>query len=237
MVSSITDSQSSNVLAGLSPKPATPSASASSFTDQLVAALEGYLSQSAGGSNLEIDIQTTQSQDSGVRQFLVTVKNPDGAPAPTVTAPSTSASVTGFVSVPQAAASAPQAAASTPANSNASASTKPATPMNELDAYWAAQPEPVQQLRDMDPAPRAQLAQQLADKGYTIDNAIMVWGWDPVMTMQARQQYGYTWVPSWNQPNASTPGLAVGKQIPYDPNNAPAGSIAVNTDFTKSLNA
>ncbi len=228
MVSSITDSQSSNVLAGLSPKPTTPSGSTSSFTNQLVAALEGYLSQSANGSNLEIDIQTTQSQDSGVRQFLVTVKNPDSAPGQTVAAPSAAASMTGFVSVPQAAASVP---ASTPE------ATASASPMNELDAYWAAQPAAVQQLRNMDPAPRALLAQQLADKGYTIDNAIMVWGWDPVMTMQARQQYGYTWVPSWNQPNVSTPGLAVGKQIPYDPTNAPAGSIAVNTDFAKGLDA
>ena len=83
MVSSITGSQSSNILAGLSPQQTTPSGSMASFTDQLAAALEGYLAQSGNGSNLQIDIQTTQSQNSGVRQFLVTVKNPDSAPATT----------------------------------------------------------------------------------------------------------------------------------------------------------
>jgi hypothetical protein len=52
-----------------------------SFTDQLAAALEGYLAQSGNGSHLEIDIQTTQSQNTGVRQFVVTVKDPASAPA------------------------------------------------------------------------------------------------------------------------------------------------------------
>ncbi len=88
MVGSVTDSQSSNILAGLSPQQTTPSEPADSFMSQLTSALEGYLSQSGNNSNLEIDIQTTQSQDSGASQFLVTVKNPDRAPAPGATAAS-----------------------------------------------------------------------------------------------------------------------------------------------------
>lgn len=77
------------------------------------------------------------------------------------------------------------------------------------------------------------MAQQLADQGFTIDKAIMVWGWDPVKTMLTRQAYGYTWAPSWNQGNVATPGLALPGQTAYDPNSPPPGSIAVNTDFAK----
>src|SRR5579862_1326623 len=88
MVGSVTDSHSSNSLAGLSPQQTTPSESADSFMSQLTSALEGYLSQSGNNSNLEIDIQTTQSQDSGSSQFLVTVKNPGSAPASGATAAS-----------------------------------------------------------------------------------------------------------------------------------------------------
>ena len=106
--------------------------------------------------------------------------------------------------------------------------------MSEIDAYWAAQPAAVQQLRDIpDLNARTGMAQKLADQGYTIDKAIMVWGWDPLKTMLTRKAYGYTWAPSWNQGNVSTPGLALAGQTPYDPNTPPAGSIAVNTDFAK----
>src|ERR1700722_10268374 len=92
MLSSINGSPSSSILAGISPQPTTPSGSTSSFTDQLAAALEGYLAHSGNSSNLEIDIQATQSQNSGVRQFIVTVKNPDSAPAQTAAAASASVS-------------------------------------------------------------------------------------------------------------------------------------------------
>ena len=106
--------------------------------------------------------------------------------------------------------------------------------MTEIDAYWAAQPPAVQQLRDIpDLAGRSALAQQLADQGYTIDKAIMVWGWDPLKTMLTRQMYGYTWAPNMNQGNVSTPGITLLGQTPYDPNSPPPGSIAVNTDFAK----
>ena len=80
------------------------------------------------------------------------------------------------------------------------------------------------------------LAQQLADQGYTVDRAIMVWGWDPMKTMLTRKMYGYNWVPSFNQANVSTPGMAAAGQTPYDPNTCPPGAIAVNTDFANGLN-
>jgi hypothetical protein len=241
MVTSISDSQSSNILAGLAPQQTTPSGSKDSFIEQLTSALEGYLAQSGSDSNLEIDIQKTQSQDSGVRQFLVTVKNPDSAPGQTTAAASPAASTDastatfpGFVSIPASpsAATTTGATAGTSGNTAANNTTPAASTMTEVDAYWAAQPPAVQQLRNItDLAGRSAMAQQLADQGYTIDKAIMVWGWDPMKTMQTRQMYGYTWAPSWNQGNVSTPGLTLPGQTAYDPNHAPTGSIAVNTDF------
>jgi hypothetical protein len=224
MVSTVTRSHSSDVLANLSAAQASPSTSTSSFTDQLAAALEGYLAQSGDGSHLEIDIQASPSQNSGVRQFVVTVKNPGtSAPAQAATAVSSAA------------------------NSSAPATTQPSDPVDEatradqiraeIDAYWKAQPTAVQQLRNVaDFGQRNVLAQQLADQGYTIDRAIMVWGWDPLKTMLTRKMYGYNWVPNMNQPNVTSPGMALPGQTPYDGSNAPAGSIAVNTDFANGLN-
>ncbi len=120
MVGSVTDSQSSNILAGLSPQQTTPSGSANSFMSQLTSALDGYLAQSGNSSNLEIDIQTTQSQVSGVSQFLVTVKNPGSASAP---AAATAARV-----VPSAASTAAPAAESAAGDQAASVNAPPAVP-------------------------------------------------------------------------------------------------------------
>lgn len=249
MVGSITDSQSSNILAGLSTQQTTPSGSTDSFTEQLTSALEGYLAQSGNNSNLEIDVQTTQSQDSGVRQFLVTVKNPTSAPGQSTPAASLAATAApaasgvpadgttfpGFASIPSSGSSTATTGTTANASGNTSGNAAPApTPMTEIDAYWAAQPPEVQKLRDVtDLADRNAMAQNLADQGFTIDKAIMVWGWDPLKTMLTRQMYGYTWAPSMNQGNVSTPGITLIGQTPYDPNHAPAGSIAVNTDFAK----
>ena len=229
MVSSITGPQSSNILTGLSAQPATPSGSTTSFTDQLAAALEGYLAQAGSGSSLEIDIQPTQSQNSGVRQFIVTVKNPASTPAQTGLA----------VSTTPAAGTSASASANPPASSPAFGPTMSTNPqMAEIDAYWAAQPPAVQQLRNVaDFGARSFLAQQLSDQGYTIDRAIMVWGWDPMKTMVTRKMYGYTWVPSFNQPSLSAaPNMAQPGETPYDANNPPPGAIAVNTDFANGLN-
>jgi hypothetical protein len=213
MVNSITGSQQSSILAGISPQGTSPSGSTGSFTDQLAAALEGYLSQAGNASHLEIDIQTTQSQNSGVRQFIVTVKDPDSAPQQPNASPD-----------------------ATPAKALAADEPAPAAPMNEMDAYWAMQPPEVQKLRDIpDLADRSDLAQHLANQGYTIDKAIMVWGWDPLKTMQTRQMYGYTWGPSLNQNNVAVPGISFPGQTPYDPATPPPGSILVNTDFAKGL--
>ena len=54
----------------------TDSASTTSFAQQLAAALENYLGSSGSASNLQVNIQSTGSQTSGNRQFLVTVTNP-----------------------------------------------------------------------------------------------------------------------------------------------------------------
>ena len=244
MVSSITGQQSSSALAGLSPQPTTPSRSKTSFTDQLAAALEGYLANSSNGSNLEIDIQTTQSQNSGVRQFIVTVKNPENAPAQSAAPASLATFVTGAVFTPATAASA--SAASAPVASAPASAPQAGTPLDEngrtnlkramLDAYWATQPPAVQKLRNVsDFGERSAMAGQLADQGYTVDLPIMVWGWDPMKTMLTRKIDGYNWVPSFNQSPVSTPDLALPGQTPYDPNHPPPGSIAVNTDFANGL--
>jgi hypothetical protein len=97
------------------------------------------------------------------------------------------------------------------------------------DAYWAKQPAAVQQLRTIsDQGQRTLMATQLATQGYKIDVPIMAWGWDPSQVTSLRKSYGYTWVPSALQnPVAVAPGLSVPGMQPYDPNNPPAGSIAV----------
>lgn len=98
------------------------------------------------------------------------------------------------------------------------------------DSYWASQPAPVQALRYMqDQNQREALATQLANEGYSIDVPIMVWGWDPSVTMTMRQAEGYTWVPSGLQsPVEMAPGLpAMGSMTAYNPNQAPTGSITV----------
>jgi hypothetical protein len=123
---------------------------------------------------------------------------------------------------------------STPAPSSAASSQPVAAPQDAQqafdDAYWASQPAPVQALRTMqNQEQRAALATQLANEGYSIDVPIMVWGWDPSITTAMRQAEGYTWVPSALQsPVEDAPGLpSIGTVAAYNPNNPPAGSIAV----------
>jgi hypothetical protein len=99
------------------------------------------------------------------------------------------------------------------------------------------QPPAVQALRNItDEDARLATAQQLSKQGYSIDVPIMVWKWDPLITMRLRQNAGYTWVPSGDQaplptcPNCSLPGLPA-----YDPGKPPPGAILVSTDFAKGL--
>jgi hypothetical protein len=118
-----------------------------------------------------------------------------------------------------------------PTTSSTESSAAPLDPQQAFDdAYWAQQPAAVQPLRTMQSTQeRTVLATQLANEGYSIDVPIMVWGWDPSITTSMRQADGYTWVPSALQnPVEMAPGLpAAGTQAAYDPNNPPAGSIAV----------
>lgn len=107
-------------------------------------------------------------------------------------------------------------------------------PVNEADAYWAAQPPAVQALRDMpDGEAKDKVALSLANQGYSIDTQIMVWGWDPQMTMTVRENQGYSWVPSYGQANIPVgPGLSMPNDpTTYDPANPPAGAIQVSTAF------
>jgi hypothetical protein len=122
--------------------------------------------------------------------------------------------------------------ASTPASSSTTESGSSAVDQQEAfdNAYWASQPAPVQALRTMqNQEQRAAVATQLASEGYSIDVPIMVWGWDPSITMAMRQSEGYTWVPSALQnPVEVAPGLpSLGTLAAYNPNNPPAGSITV----------
>ena len=105
--------------------------------------------------------------------------------------------------------------------------------------YWASQPAAVQALQNIsDPTERTAKATELAHQGYTIDVPIMVWGWDPQITMELRGQYGYTWVPSALQPNITiAPGLTVPGMQSYDPNHPPADSIAVPQQFQTGISS
>jgi hypothetical protein len=239
MFSSINGTPSSSVLLGGSPQSTTPSGSTDSFTQQLTAAIEQYLGQSGNSSNLEIDIQSTGSQNSGSSQFLVTVTNPSstGQPAAASSPSASSGSPTSgtsltSVSTPQSNSSETTGTASTQAPLTSSQLIQA-----ETDAYWAAQPPAVQQLRNIgDFNARMSAASELASQGYAIDKGIMVWGYDPLKTMTARQIYGYSWVPSFNQNITSAPpGFALSNETAYDPTNPPAGSIQVSTAFANGL--
>jgi len=107
------------------------------------------------------------------------------------------------------------------------------TPQLFDQAYWASQPPEIQALPGIaDPGQRAAKAAQLATNGFTIDVPIMVWGWDPYLAMQLRQQFGFTWVPSALQPPVTiAPGLAQPGVVAYDPSNPPPGSIKVSTNI------
>jgi hypothetical protein len=213
-------------------------ASINSFAQQLATTIEGYLGNVKSGSHFEIDVQSGQGQS-----FTVTVKDL-GASTPAapvlpskptipVMAPPTPM-VTPVVT--------PTATPSVLAKSMAVLDKSPAvldkSEMTPTEAYWAEQPVAVQALQDMPGDQRFAAAQDLAKQGYTIDVPIMVWGWDPLVTMTLRQNEGYTWVPSGLQPNIPIgPGVAnVWNRPAYNANNPPPGSIMVSTDFAKGSN-
>ncbi len=193
-----------------------------SFAQQLASAIEGYLGKVSSGSHFEIDVQSGQGND-----FTVSVKDL----GTTAQAPAQSSTA---MDVSPASSAAP--AASTPAPVDTPAIDK--SNMTPTDAYWAEQPPAVQALRNMPDDQKFEAARDLAAQGYTIDVPIMVWGWDPLVTMTMRQNDGYTWVPSALQPNIPIgPGMVNVWNVPsYDANNPPPGSIKVSTDFAKGTN-
>ena len=107
------------------------------------------------------------------------------------------------------------------------------------EAYKASLPPELRELmalpdaNDADHDAKTKRAVELAQKGFSVDVPVMVWGWDPYLVMQLRQQFGYTWVPSALQPPvAVAPGLpGFGTSAPYDPKNPPAGSIRVSLNL------
>jgi hypothetical protein len=193
--------------------------SVNSFGQQMATALEGIHSGEAGVGSREPKGRETPGQDSGGSQVIAAVSAQNSQPgttragtgptAPETTAPGTMEQLfSGY------------------ASAGPSAATAAATaPVTEADAYWAEQPVAVQALRNMPDGPaKDQLATRLSNQGYAIDNQIMVMGWDPQTTMMLRQDYGYSWVPSYGGANPFATGVS-------NPASAPAGSIAVSTAF------
>jgi hypothetical protein len=240
MVSATTRAEAVDPLAKLASSSSSSSTLTNSFAQQLSATIEGLLNQSGIGSAIDIKVSEVAGRNSGGSQFLVTVTptTPSATASPAATtgthtsSPTTPASppvsdvptmlgmgpVTGTAPVKQVTDPAPVAEA----------------PVTEADAYWDAQPAAVQALRNMPDGPaKDQLALNLANQGYSIDTQIMVWGWDPQMTMTVRENQGYSWVPGYGQSNIPVgPGLSMpDNPSNYNPGNPPPGAIQVSTVF------
>jgi hypothetical protein len=122
---------------------------------------------------------------------------------------------------------------------SSSAAPVAATESNFDPIYWAHQPPVVAALAQLPvdvgsptSSGRTSVAIQLATTGYPIDGLIDINGWDPFLTMQMRQQYGWTWIPALLQtPVTIAPGLGVPGAITYNPNSPPAGSIKVSLNI------
>lgn len=240
MVSASTRVESVHTPIDLTPSSSSSNSSTNSFAQQLATALEGYLNQSSNGSQLNINVSEVSGRNSGGSQFLVTVTPSEAPPtgsrsngtAITVATPATAAPLAGIptmLGMGPVAGTPPVVHVTTPQPAPVATATE-----TEGDAYWAAQPAAVQTLRNMpDSEAKDQLALKLANQGYSIDTQIMVWGWDPQMTMTVRQNQGYAWVPSYGQSNVPVgPGLSDPYEpVSYNPANPPPGSIAVSTAF------
>src|ERR1039457_4176435 len=218
------------------------SLSAQSFTELLSEAFSETLSKlGINPSSIKFSFQDEPSQTSAASQTPAASATPATIQTPVATQTATAsqapaASAAAVASLISATAVAPPTTstptiASTPATASSTGSSSQtwyaSTPAD--DAYWAAQPAAVQQLRGIqDINERKDLGEQLASEGYSIDVPIMVWGWDAGKVTAARESYGYTWVPSaLQQPVAAAPGITGGGITPYDPNNPPSGSIQV----------
>jgi hypothetical protein len=233
MVSSSTKVEAASALAGPLQSTSNPGKSKTSFAKQLATMVEGRLKQdvkqAANRSHVGVRASEAPGRNSGESQFLVALA-PRVAEAKTI----------GAAHALKTAAPPPLVTAKAPA-----VVTKPAAQLpgpqpvsggaiSEGDAYWNAQPAAVQALRDMpDDAAKEKLALKLANQGYSIDTQIMVWGWDPQMTMQVRENQGYSWVPSYGQSNVPVgPGISDPYEpVSYNPASPPPGSIQVSTAF------
>ena len=197
-----------------------------SFAQQLAVALQDYLSRPGAASGLQIQIRDDERQTPGARQFLVTVSLPDAGP------PRTPAAGCREAESPAVPVGRPLFPETYPLPVEPPA--RPAMPYrNSADAYWAAQPAEVQELRTIrDRDERERRAYELAAQGFTIDKRIMVRLWDPIASMRSWQEAGYTWIPALGQPDIPvSPGLTYLGRPSYDPNNPPPGSIRVDTSF------
>src|SRR5260221_1778022 len=63
------------------PQPANAPTNTGSFAQQLAAAIQNYLGSTTSGAGIHIDIVPNGSQNSGTRQFVVTVTDPAAPPA------------------------------------------------------------------------------------------------------------------------------------------------------------
>jgi hypothetical protein len=236
MIHATTRAEAANPLASLASSSSTSSSSANSFAQQLATAVEGYFSQANSGSSVDIKVSQVAGRNSGGSQFLVTV-TPAGESAsavvttnarPATPAPAPSSNIPTMLGMGPVPGTAPVQHVS------GFQPVAPTAPVSEGDAYWAEQPPAVQALRDM-PYGEAKdkAALSLANQGYSIDTQIMVWGWDPQMTMTVRANQGYSWVPSYGQANIPIgPGLSMPNEpTTYDPGRPPVGSIQVSTAF------
>jgi hypothetical protein len=250
MVSSHIRVESASPLASPTVSSASSSGTTNSFAQQLATALEGYLNQSKSGSQLDIKVSEVAGQNSGASQFLVTV-TPGASAAVTTglgaTGGPTSGSIVPSVRPPSPAPATPPAIPTmlgmgpvpgTAPVIHVGTVTAPqplnGVPLSEGDAYWGSQPAAVQALRNMpDGDAKNRLALNLANQGYSIDTQIMVWGWDPQMTMTVRENQGYAWVPSYGQSNIAVgPGLSMPENPnSYNPASPQPGSIQVSTAF------
>jgi hypothetical protein len=252
MVSASTRAQAVDPPASLPLNSSSSSSSANSFAQQLATALEGALNQSSGSSQFQINVSEVSGRNSGGSQFLVTV-TPGTSTTPSPPTTSTTSPTTSSPATPTTTTSAPAASSTAAATADiptmlgmgpvpgtapvqqvANPQPVATAPVTEADAYWDAQPVAVQALRNMpDGEAKNQLALSLANQGYSIDTQIMVWGWDPQMTMTVRENQGYSWVPSYGQANIPVgPGLSMPDDpTTYSPGNPPAGAIQVSTAF------
>jgi len=230
-------------------------AAATSFARQLASAVQEDPKRSGVATPAERDMSEVLGRDSGGSQFLAAVRPATLTPAATVASGSVLApATTPIVAALSGSATLPATATTTPAsdiptmlgmgpvagtapvqqNLNPPAVAATTAPISEADAYWNAQPAAVQVLRNMpDDAAKDKLALSLANQGYSIDTQIMVWGWDPQMTMTVRENQGYSWVPSFGQANIPVgPGLSMPDDpTTYNPGDPPAGAIQVSTAF------